>query len=219
MNENDTRTPQKKANNKANKSQRKGQRKKAKNIYRTWTQMTDIINMSESVTLWVLRKFNWWINWLNKRMNICLNEWMNAWHECRAGKRIWISKSKSKTKWSKPNQSPIGNLQSHPHPHPYDIIIKAATETKQNPEQSSGEQRPTVLKSNWGQKCKKHKQTRTKLKQTLRKCRDKATKLTFPHTLRLFRVRFCFCFSASPFLYFSVSLLSACEIAKAQRRR
>lgn len=124
--------PQKKANKKANKSQRKGQRKKAKNIYRTWTQMTDIINMSESVTLWVLRKFNWWINWLNKRMNVCLNEWMKAWQECRTGKRIWISKSKSKTNWSKPNQSPIGNLQSHPHP--YDIIIKAATETKQNPE-------------------------------------------------------------------------------------
>lgn len=136
MNENDTRTPQKKANKKANKSQRKGQRKKAKNIYRTWTQMTDIINMSESVTLWVLRKFNWWINWLNKRINECMSECLNEWmNECRAGKRIWISKRESKTKWSKPNQSPIGNLQSHPQPHPYDIIIKAATETKQNLEQ------------------------------------------------------------------------------------
>lgn len=106
MNENDTRTPQKRPNIKANKSQRKGQRKKAKNIYRTWTQMTDIINMSESVTLWVLRKFNWWINWLNKRMNVCSNVWMNEWMRGKsAGQANEFEYPKAKAKRSEANQT------------------------------------------------------------------------------------------------------------------
>lgn len=150
MNENDTRTPPKKANKKGQQESKKRPKKKAKEYLKN-LNWTDIINMSESVTLWILRKFNWWINWLNERMNVCLNEWMNEWVawvpgrvQGNAGKRIWISKSKTKTKWSKPNQWPIGNLQSHPHP--YDIIItiiKAATETKQNPELNSTAQSST----------------------------------------------------------------------------
>lgn len=106
---------QKKPTKKANKSQRKGQRKRQKNIWRTWTELnwTDIINMSESVTLWILRKFNWWINWLNERMNVCpnewMNEWMNEWHkcqaECRAGQANEFEYPKAKPKRSEANQT------------------------------------------------------------------------------------------------------------------
>lgn len=145
-----TQEPPKKSQQKGQQEPKKRPKKKAKEYLKN-LNWTDIINMSESVTLWILRKFNWWINWLNERMNVCLNEWMNEWVawvpgrvQGNAGKRIWISKSKTKTKWSKPNQSPIGNLQSHPHP--YDIIItiiKAATETKQNPELNSTAQSST----------------------------------------------------------------------------
>lgn len=151
MNENDTRTPQKKPTKRPTRAKEKAKEKGKRIFEELELNWTYIINMSESVTLWILRKFNWWINWLNERMNVCLNEWMNEWVawvpgrvQGNAGKRIWISKSKTKTKWSKPNQSPIGNLQSHPHP--YDIIItiiKAATETKQNPELNSTAQSST----------------------------------------------------------------------------
>lgn len=110
----------------------KKSKKKAKNIYKN-VHETDIINMSESVTLWILRIFNSRINWLSEWTNERV-EWV-AWVQANE----WIEKNLNifkKLKQSDGNrQSPIANWQSSITSHMTSSSSSAwQAETKQNPE-------------------------------------------------------------------------------------